>query len=283
MACRRSLRLGYALRQATTAICHRWLADTRAGPVWKYGVIASVTHLFRKHRRRSAMQVTECLNLVSRFGIASDANAHEASPRQVLLVSSDTLSNLSVAPGALRENVVLSSPDVQGLGAGSRLRVGEAILRISFPCDPCHLLQKDSGLSPSEARGRRGMLATVVRGGEVKVGDGARVIAGPDLDGLPPNARDRVGWLVSRIPSGYCATFGDLARAAGLPPGAARSLPQALQRRVDVPHHRVVVSDSRRIPVEQMERLTAEGIGNPAARRWRWLDVIYGPSSEVSA
>ena len=92
----------------------------------------------------------------------------------------------------------------------------------------------------------------------------------------------RIWRVVERIPAGYVATYGDVARGAGLP-GRARSVGYALHALppgIEIPWHRVIngrgtLSLSGQAAREQVRRLRGEGIPvvgmrvNLKAHRWR--------------
>jgi methylated-DNA-protein-cysteine methyltransferase related protein len=83
---------------------------------------------------------------------------------------------------------------------------------------------------------------------------------------------DRVLRLVSRIPPGRVATYGDIARACGNPSGARAVGTILAGHSFEVPTHRVV--DARGLPSPafgggpgvQLERLSAEGVGVEGGR-----------------
>jgi MOSC domain-containing protein YiiM len=78
---------------------------------------------------------------------------------------------VDVEPGAIRENVTVEGVDVQSWPVGQRVQVGDALLEITMVCDPCHRMDElRSGLR-AEIDGKRGMLARVVEGGEIALGD----------------------------------------------------------------------------------------------------------------
>jgi MOSC domain-containing protein YiiM len=98
--------------------------------------------------------------------------AHGNPPRrEVLLVSKEHLDALGVEPGAIRENVTVEGVDVHSWPVGQRVQVGGAILEITMVCDPCQRMDELRAGLRSELDGRRGMLAHVVDGGEIAVGD----------------------------------------------------------------------------------------------------------------
>ncbi|MEM8562426.1 MAG: MGMT family protein [Pseudomonadota bacterium] len=95
----------------------------------------------------------------------------------------------------------------------------------------------------------------------------------------------RIWLVVSRIPPGKVATYGDVAMMAGLP-GAARRVGAALRRlptKTEIPWHRVinakgeiVVPGGAQKRTSQRQKLEAEGICFKAKNRlelksYRWL------------
>jgi len=89
-----------------------------------------------------------------------------------------------VEPGDLGENLTLAGVPESSLAPGSKIRIGEALLEVSEPCDPCTELYvlpyvgKEKG--PEFVRtliGRRGWFARVLSSGEIS--PGARVEVTP--------------------------------------------------------------------------------------------------------
>jgi methylated-DNA-protein-cysteine methyltransferase-like protein len=79
---------------------------------------------------------------------------------------------------------------------------------------------------------------------------------------------DRVASLVSQIPLGWVATYGDVARWAGKP-GAARAVGSVIRnRQFELPCHRVVDNRGEPPPYPQdaAARLRAEGVGFDGSR-----------------
>lgn len=89
----------------------------------------------------------------------------------MLLASKQHLDALDVELGAIRENITVEGTDVDDWIVGQQVRVGEAIFEITMVCDPCSRMDElRSGLR-AELDGKRGMLAHVVEGGEIALGD----------------------------------------------------------------------------------------------------------------
>ena len=98
--------------------------------------------------------------------------AHANPPkREVLFASLEHLESVGVEPGAIRENLTVDGADVQTWPVGQQVRVGDAVFEITMVCDPCHRMDELRDGLRAELDGKRGMLARVVEGGEVAVGD----------------------------------------------------------------------------------------------------------------
>lgn len=106
------------------------------------------------------------------LGLQGDAHALRDSPRQILLIESETLDQLDLVPGDVKENITTSGISLAGMQRGDELRIGgEVVLEITKPCSPCHRMDElRPGLSRGLA-GRRGMLARVLEGGIIGLGD----------------------------------------------------------------------------------------------------------------
>jgi MOSC domain-containing protein YiiM len=133
--------------------------------------VANVLHLFRAPQRRLPMEEITETRALEDSGLEGCAHARTRSPRQVLLMDSETLELMDLAPGIIRENITTRRINVNGLAAGQRLRVGEAQLEVSGVCTPCDLLEKIRPGLRRELRGRRGMLCRVIASGMIRRGD----------------------------------------------------------------------------------------------------------------
>jgi len=109
-------------------------------------------------------------------GFDGCAHARPGGSRQVLLLDSETLQEFSVAPGALKENITTVGLDIPGLASGTRLRLGEALLEITKLCTPCAFVDSVQPGLREKLQTRRGMLARVLEGGPIRVGDAIRIM-----------------------------------------------------------------------------------------------------------
>ena len=133
--------------------------------------MANVVHLFRALQRRLPMEEVAEARALQDSGLEGCAHARTGSPRQVLLVDSETLELMELSPGIIRENITTRGINVNGLDEGQRLQVGAAQLEVSMVCTPCDMLEKIRPGLRREIRGRRGMLCRVIAGGMIRQGD----------------------------------------------------------------------------------------------------------------
>jgi MOSC domain-containing protein YiiM len=91
--------------------------------------------------------------------------------RSVLFVSTEDLDAVGVEPGTIRENFTVRGAEVMKWPLGQRVAIGDAEFEIAMVCDPCNLMEEIRPGLQAELEGRRGMLASVVRTGQVAVGD----------------------------------------------------------------------------------------------------------------
>lgn len=110
-------------------------------------------------------------------GIDGDRHAgREGGKRQILLTAAGDLRDLGLSPGDLREQVTVELAGLMLMPAGTRLRMGEAVLELTGECEPCTHIGEHVGVDDRESfrqqlRGRRGMLARVAEPGAIRVGD----------------------------------------------------------------------------------------------------------------
>lgn len=250
---------------------------------------ARVASLWRKPGKGEAMEESDTAIFHAQRGIEGDAASGKDSTRQVLVTSMASLSRLGVQMGELRENVVVEGLNVDRLRSGDLLRIGSALLRLTFPCETCGMLRPYADLDPSDAVGARGFLSVVVGRGQASRGDIVDCRPG-EYEPLPHEPAQRLIWWIRRIPPGQVLTFGSLTRAAGLPSASARALPGKLSRfdAQDAPLHRVVpASRNRPLSHRQVRLLRSEGVRVQAAGtrtfawpEWLWSDTLYEPPAK---
>jgi MOSC domain-containing protein YiiM len=132
---------------------------------------AQAKQLFVARARGKPMQPVGQAEVVTNRGFAGCMHGRPGSRRQVLLVESETLAQLELSPGILRENITTEGLRHRNLVAGQRLIIGNAILQITGPCEPCERLEEIRSGLQQELDGRRGTLCRVIKGGTIRRGD----------------------------------------------------------------------------------------------------------------
>ena len=132
-------------------------------------------------RRIASTQALAGIGLADdRLGQRGEA---ELSTRQVTLIQSEHLPVIAtlagvdaVDPVGLRRNLVIAGINLLAL-KNARLQVGEAVLEIVGPCQPCSRMEETIGPGGYAAmRGHGGMTARVVAGGAIREGDPVRAL-----------------------------------------------------------------------------------------------------------
>ncbi|MGX9219516.1 MOSC domain-containing protein [Massilia varians] len=169
-----------------------------------------------------ALAVTGC-------GLAGDMHADARSPRQVLLAGAPAYRSLGLPPHALRENLLLDV-DTAAMASGTVLRIGTQVrLRLSFQCEACGDLDRHAPGLARAIGARRGILARVLAGGEIRLGDPV-IMLEQRLSAMPEEWRERVARVIEAVPPGQVIGYADLAHVAGVQSSYCRAFPRLLAR-----------------------------------------------------
>ena len=124
---------------------------------------------------------------IAGVGLADDRLGQRGEPelttRQVTLIQHEHLPVIAqlarvdaIDPLGLRRNLVVSGINLLAL-KNSRLQIGDAVLELVGPCQPCSRMEEAIGAGGYAAmRGHGGMTARVITGGAIRVGDAVRVV-----------------------------------------------------------------------------------------------------------
>ena len=166
---------------------------------------AFVIALARDDLHRMSKQPCDRIRLVAGLGVEGDAHAgltmqHRSrwvkqrtvpNARQVHLIHAELLEELAakgfaIAPAQMGENITTSGIDFLGLSTGTRLRLGDsAVIELTGLRNPCFQLDRIApGLmqavlekGPGKTLVRKaGVMAIVIAGGDVGVGDPIAVV-----------------------------------------------------------------------------------------------------------
>ena len=114
--------------------------------------------------------------VLSGLGLEGDRSAYEGSVRQVLIIDKETLDEFGLAPGQVKENITTTGLDLSQTKKGQMFFIGDDVtMEIVGECEPCGKMDVLQAGLMDKIDGRRGMLATVINGGHIKVGDSVRV------------------------------------------------------------------------------------------------------------
>lgn len=120
---------------------------------------------------RKPMTYVTSLEAIEGKGLKGDMHALPESSRQVLLIEQETLERLDLTPGLVKENITTSGIALMKLKSGQRVQIGQTILQITKPCEPCNRMEEIRKGLKVELEDRRGILARVVRSGVMNIGD----------------------------------------------------------------------------------------------------------------
>ena len=127
---------------------------------------------------REPMRSVESAEMTAGFGIEGDRHAVRRgarTARQVLLMDEETLGKFGLERGQVRENVTTSGIALHELEVGSHVSLGDdAVVEITGYCTPCARMDEIRDGLQSDLHEQRGMLATVISGGAIAVGDAVR-------------------------------------------------------------------------------------------------------------
>ena len=78
--------------------------------------------------------------------------------------------------GEMGEQIIVSGLDVQALEPGTRLQLGAGVVEINELRTGCSWFEQVQGKSAAPVKGKVGVMASVIEGGAVKVGDAVKVV-----------------------------------------------------------------------------------------------------------
>ncbi len=130
---------------------------------------------------RAPMQFKNAMHAIEGFGLEGDRHAYANGTRQVLFMDEETLTRLGLPPGIVKENITTRGIELKTLAEGTHLRVGDVEFEITHRCDPCERMDEIREGLRGELQGQRGMLARVLSGGEIRVGDAIEVVRQPEF------------------------------------------------------------------------------------------------------
>lgn len=171
----------------------------------------------------------QSVRAIAGVGLVGDCHAEPRSPRQILLASTGVYQRLGLAPATLRESVTLNA-DPSVWPSGSLVALGpEVVLRVMFRCEPCARLNAYRPGLHRAVGSDRGLLARVIRGGTINVGDTV-ALSPPIFRAWSDAWEDRLVDVVRSIPSTEVTDFLTLAKLIGVASAYCRVFPRSLEK-----------------------------------------------------
>ncbi len=144
--------------------------------------VGTVEWIGIRPEKRSNLAVVEEVEALEGKGLAGDHYQANDGKRQVTLIQQEHLGGVasilgeaSVDPGLTRRNIVVSGINLLAF-KNRRFRIGDAILEMTGPCEPCSRMEENLGPGGYNAmRGHGGICARVIQGGLIRKGDVVRL------------------------------------------------------------------------------------------------------------
>ncbi|MEE3718752.1 MOSC domain-containing protein [Tumidithrix elongata RA019] len=227
--------------------------------------------LFIKPNRSTLSQPVSQIVLQRGYGIVGDIHAQVGSPRQILIASQPVLEQYGLQPGNLHENILVDGA-IESLNSGQVLQIADsqggdascnALIRLTFRCEPCFNLDRIRPNLAKQLKGKRGFLGIVIQDGIVSKGDRISITptAFPPLSDIP---KERFTEFVARIPRGKVVRTREIIQAIGVTRAHYRILPTWIRQFSDfLPTHRIISTEGllmTQLNREQAQRLRDEGI-----------------------
>ena len=136
----------------------------------------SITNLHIARVKGTPSDPVQEATVLSGLGLEGDRSAYEGNTRQVLVMDKETLDEFGLVPGQVKENITTSGLDLSQTKTGQVFHIGgEVTLEIAGDCEACGKMEAIALGLKGKIDGRRGMLAKVISGGAIKIGDSIRV------------------------------------------------------------------------------------------------------------
>lgn len=197
------------------------------------------------------------------FGIVGDVHANRLSPRQVLITMACELEELRIAPGSLRENIVIASGHPEWFQPGSSIVTQSGVeIRLTMFCEPC---QRIGHVEENFAKlvNRRGVLGFFMQGGAIRRCDSLRLIPNQYAP-LAESPYHKFLDFMQTIPAGRVVRYIDVTVGIGVADSFVRAIPGYIKRSLGspLPLHRIVNGQGHLLDFipNQARELESEGI-----------------------
>ena len=136
----------------------------------------SITNLHIARVKGTPSDPVQQATAISGLGLEGDRSAYEGNLRQVLFIDKGVLDELGLAPGQVKENITVTGLDLTQTKAGQVFSIGDEVtMELVGDCEACGKMDALALGLQDKLNGKRGMLAKVINGGAIKVGDSVKV------------------------------------------------------------------------------------------------------------
>jgi MOSC domain-containing protein YiiM len=136
----------------------------------------SVTNLHIARVKGTPSDPVQEATALSGKGLEGDRSCNADNVRQVLFMDKETLDRMELQPGQIKENITTQGIDLTQAKAGQVFFVGdEATMEVVGECEACGKMDAIRPGLREGLGGQRGMLAKVINGGAIKIGDSVRI------------------------------------------------------------------------------------------------------------
>ena len=223
-----------------------------------------VSSTFIKPGKGVPMEQVSTLNLSVSEGIKGDHSPQGLSPRHVTIIHQDSLHECDVSAVGARVNIVLQGAYPRNLTSGSALFAGSALIRITFPCEPCAHGAHMASAAMSQFRRLKRYCGTVIHGGEVTTPNSRAHIESHAFTEAPDTFSERSQWAAMHIPPARIVSSLEFLRAIGASLSYSRVLPRWLNNaeRLGAPVHRILTASLKEASWhgDARSRLLTEGL-----------------------
>jgi MOSC domain-containing protein YiiM len=182
----------------------------------------TVTNLYIKRKHGAALEEVTTFAF-DKDGISGGIGC--APFRQVLIASRPVLMDCGLKPGDLRENILIEDDGLYDLPSGTVVKIGQALIRLTFHCEPCRKILKL--IAFDRIVHRRGVFGCFLNAGAISLGD-KLVVTEQTFEPIPYAVKERIQWFLSKGNAPEAA--GQLMEAIGLPSSYARAMPRLLEK-----------------------------------------------------
>ena len=136
----------------------------------------SITNIHIARVKETPSDPVQEATAISNQGLEGDRSCKPGALRQVLVMDKETLDEMDLNPGIIKENITITGIDLSQAKVGQVFFIGDQVtLEVVGECEPCSKMDAIRPGLQERLNHRRGMLTTVINGGPIKVGDSIRI------------------------------------------------------------------------------------------------------------